>query len=80
MINEDVIAFAKIHAGSNKTQCERRRPDERDLFALAIQQLRGEFARVVLGDSDQGLAAGQFAVLYQGGVCLGSAKILGRCG
>lgn len=32
-------------------------------------------ARVVLNASDQGLAAGQYAVLYQAGVCLGTAKI-----
>ena len=33
-------------------------------------------ARVVLDGNDQGLAAGQYAVLYQDGACLGSAKIL----
>jgi tRNA-specific 2-thiouridylase len=34
------------------------------------------FARVRLAGRDQGLAAGQYAVFYQGGVCLGSAKML----
>ena len=33
-------------------------------------------ARVVLECSDQGLAAGQYAVFYQDGVCLGAGKIL----
>ncbi|KAI7843379.1 hypothetical protein COHA_002977 [Chlorella ohadii] len=33
--------------------------------------------RVTLDGNDQGLAAGQFAVFYQGGVCLGSAVISG---
>ena len=33
----------------------------------------GERAYVTLPESDQGLAAGQYAVFYQGGVCLGSA-------
>ncbi len=32
---------------------------------------------VVLDGSDQGLAAGQYAVFYQGGVCLGCAQIRG---
>ncbi len=34
-------------------------------------------AYVVLDGDDQGLAAGQYAVLYQGGRCLGAAKITG---
>lgn len=33
--------------------------------------------RVTLDGNDQGLAAGQFAVFYQAGVCLGSAVITG---
>lgn len=37
-----------------------------------------EQATVVLDGSDQGLAAGQYAVLYQEGVCLGSA-VIQRC-
>ena len=32
-------------------------------------------AYVVLDGDDQGLATGQYAVLYQGGTCLGAAKI-----
>jgi len=35
-----------------------------------------QFARVRLAGRDQGLAEGQYAVFYQGGVCLGSAKML----
>ncbi len=31
---------------------------------------------VVLPTNDQGLAAGQYAVFYQGGMCLGAAKIM----
>jgi hypothetical protein len=31
----------------------------------------------LLEERDQGLAAGQYAVLYQGGTCLGAAKIQG---
>ena len=34
--------------------------------------------RVQLGANDQGLAAGQYAVLYQDGLCLGAAKIGGQ--
>ena len=33
-------------------------------------------ASVVLDGNDQGLAAGQYAVFYQNGACLGAAKIL----
>ena len=35
----------------------------------------GEGGRVELDGADQGLAAGQYAVFYQGGYCLGSAVI-----
>lgn len=37
----------------------------------------GAGGHVQLDASDQGLAAGQFAVFYQDGVCLGSAVIAG---
>lgn len=36
-----------------------------------------QYGVVLLSDNDQGLAAGQYAVFYQQGVCLGSAQILG---
>jgi hypothetical protein len=39
-----------------------------------------EYGLVVLEERDQGIAAGQYAVFYQGGACLGSAKILGAVG
>ena len=47
MINENIVAFAKIQTGGDKTQRERSRPDERDFIRLAIQQLRREFPRFV---------------------------------
>jgi tRNA-specific 2-thiouridylase len=37
----------------------------------------GQYGLVVLSENDQGLAAGQYAVFYQGGACLGSAQMLG---
>jgi tRNA-specific 2-thiouridylase len=36
-----------------------------------------QYGVVLLSENDQGLAAGQYAVFYQQGVCLGSAQILG---
>jgi tRNA-specific 2-thiouridylase len=37
----------------------------------------GQYGLVVLAENDQGLAAGQYAVFYQDGACLGSAQMLG---
>jgi tRNA-specific 2-thiouridylase len=37
----------------------------------------GPYGLVVLSENDQGLAAGQYAVFYQDGACLGSAQMLG---
>jgi hypothetical protein len=38
---------------------------------------QGEYGLVLLDGSDQGLAAGQYAVFYQDGQCLGSSQMLG---
>ena len=48
------------------------------LYACREIELRGELqgTRVVLEGEDQGLASGQYAVFYQDGFCLGSAKIV----
>lgn len=49
------------------------------MYACMVEPAAGSLdaggARVTLDGSDQGLAAGQYAVLYQRGVCLGSAVI-----
>ncbi|GBF98571.1 tRNA (5-methylaminomethyl-2-thiouridylate)-methyltransferase [Raphidocelis subcapitata] len=39
-----------------------------------------QYGLVLLEERDQGLAAGQYAVFYQDGVCLGAAKIAGAVG
>ncbi len=47
-------------------------------FPIALQlDGSGERGWVQLDGNDQGLAAGQYAVFYQGGYCLGSAVITG---
>lgn len=45
--------------------------------SAASLQDEGLYGMVALAENDQGLAAGQYAVFYQNGVCLGSAQMLG---
>lgn len=42
-----------------------------------MHMLDADVAQIVLDGNDQGLAAGQYVCLYQEGVCLGSAVIIG---
>ena len=46
------------------------------LYACAVELRDGGVLRVSLQGDDQGLAAGQVAVFYRAGLCLGSAVIL----
>lgn len=46
------------------------------LYACAVELGDGGVLRVSLQGDDQGLAAGQVAVFYRAGLCLGSAVIL----
>jgi tRNA-5-taurinomethyluridine 2-sulfurtransferase len=52
-----------------------------DVMTLGQQQQQqqgdAQYVRVQLAGNDQGLAAGQFAVFYQDGICLGAAPMLG---
>lgn len=45
-------------------------------YRCTMEEMSDGQARVQLEGNDQGLAAGQFACFYQGGICLGSAVIL----
>ena len=49
-------------------------------YTCAVQRGDGGVLRVSLQGDDQGLAAGQVAVFYSGGLCLGSAVILEALG
>jgi tRNA-specific 2-thiouridylase len=52
-----------------------------DLYRCVRFEFRdgGKSAFVKLPENDQGLAAGQFAVFYQDGMCLGSGIIAESC-
>ncbi len=69
---EDILSHAAAAGGVGSE--EQRRQEERPAAG------EEEYGLVLLEERDQGLAAGQYAVLYQGGICLGSAKILGAVG
>ena len=72
VVNENVVAPAKIQPGGHKAQRERRRPDERDFFRLAVEQLRREFAPVVQspGKNQRFLIVGRAALRAIGnGLC-----------
>ena len=60
VINQDVFALAKIQAGGDEAQRQRRRPDERNFVRPAIQQLRREPPSVVqpVGNQEGFLIAG----------------------
>lgn len=53
----------KIRHGEKKYNCKLRKIDEAK-------------AEVTISENDQGIAPGQFAVFYDGGLCLGAAKIV----
>ncbi|KAL6760010.1 tRNA-specific 2-thiouridylase, partial [Haematococcus lacustris] len=64
--------YCKVRHGPHAYRCELR-----EVPGASGQADFAQGALVVLDGCDQGLAAGQYAVLYQEGVCLGSAVIQG---
>ena len=46
VIDEDVVALAKLESTRKETQRQGRWPNERDLVALTIQQLRRQFPAI----------------------------------
>lgn len=46
------------------------------MYAASVEYLNDNLLRVNLKDNDQGIAAGQFAVFYDGSFCLGGGVIL----
>jgi tRNA-specific 2-thiouridylase len=71
--------YCKVRHGPHAYRCELRavQPDEAGGGVWDPRTPGGSQALVVLDGNDQGLAAGQWAVFYQGGVCLGAAVIQG---
>ncbi|GIL93222.1 hypothetical protein Vretimale_8143 [Volvox reticuliferus] len=63
--------FVKVRHGPNMYRCELQLHDARGDGSYGDDS----YGTVVLEQNDQGLAAGQYAVFYQGGRCLGCAVI-----
>ena len=57
--------YCKVRHGENRYRC-----------TLRFDAAGGDVGTVVIDGDDQGLAAGQFAVFYDGRVCLGCGVIL----
>ncbi|GLI67478.1 hypothetical protein VaNZ11_011695 [Volvox africanus] len=63
--------FVKVRHGPNMYRCELQLHDARGDGSYGDDS----YGTVLLEQNDQGLAAGQYAVFYQGGRCLGCAVI-----
>ncbi|GLC68117.1 hypothetical protein PLESTF_000647800 [Pleodorina starrii] len=63
--------YVKVRHGPNMYQCQLRLHDAAGDDTYGADS----YGTVVLEQNDQGLAAGQYAVFYQGGRCLGCAVI-----
>jgi tRNA-specific 2-thiouridylase len=81
----DPPLYVKVRHGPNMYRCQLELGSREVIMAKMQLQTRqqqqwqqeGMYGYVELCDNDQGLAAGQYAVFYQDGVCLGSAQMLG---
>ena len=76
----DVVAAAGVGDGRVEPAAEEPAAEGQQQHQQGQQHHQQQYALVLLDERDQGLAAGQHAVLYQGGVCLGAAQILGALG
>ncbi|KAG2492231.1 hypothetical protein HYH03_009475 [Edaphochlamys debaryana] len=71
--------YVKVRHGPNMYRCWLELHEKPSTYGTDIftDGAGDAYGTVVLEANDQGLAAGQYAVLYQGGRCLGSAVITG---
>jgi tRNA-specific 2-thiouridylase len=89
-LQEDILAYAESAVASavqqSSSSSSSKAVDSSSSSSQEQQQQQqqqrscvgeGSYGLVVLSENDQGLAAGQYAVFYQDGACLGSAQMLG---
>lgn len=76
---DTAAAPTEVDSSLRPNQQQEQQQFHSSIAAMPSVSLRSSqlYGMVVLSENDQGLAAGQYAVFYQDGICLGSAQMLG---